>query len=854
MKKILLVTTAVLITVQSIAQPWLDKYNGQKVTLQQIEEDYRRHLETVADIEGSNEGKDYHFERWLNFWQGRTDENGYLVSPRKHWDEAQKLKQLHSRAAAKGTSDEVNWTFRGPTNDLALNRGVGRINVVEFHPTNRDTYLIGTPGGGIWRTTDDGNTWTVLDDFLPVLGVSDIDYNPLNPNTVYICTGDRDANDTYSMGVFKSTDGGNTWNVTGFQYGFTETKQTTGLVLNPLDTNSLTLATTDSIFKSFDAGKTWHATYPGSYKQILYHPTDTNILYVASANSILRSADGGMTWNSVQSYNSSRVEMAVTPASPNILKAVVAKKDYGLEGIYSSTDTGKTFTKIYSDSSCNTNILASTPKGNKCEGQGWYDLSIAISPINPDHMVVGGVNTWFSKDGGFYWEIANQWSNTVTGVTRVHADKHCHKFHPLEPGTLYECNDGGISKTLSPMSGTSIWNSLTDGLGITQFYRNAVAGNASFVLGGSQDNGTKMLTGGTSTHMSGGDGMDCQIDPADSNILYTSSQYGELKRSNDGGGKFTDIQNNIPGKPKGAWITPIVLHPLGSNLIFAGYEKLYMSSTEGQTWQELSPDFGTDMDRIALTKHSADYIYIMTSTNNHSIRYTTDFGTKWNNLKSLTNGPASDIMVDPRSKDSLWVTYRNYVGNKVAMIDIKNDTLYHLYNDGLPQVPVNCITYDEMGKTFYIGTDLGVYYMESHKNKWEYFNNGTLPNVEVFDLGINPTTQTLWAATYGRGMWSSPLHESTVGIHTIPLATDVITIAPNPNYGEFTISTDNQLVKGHNSIVRIINMTGTVVWEQQVKVNSKGKALINVDLPRGTYVVEIMKENLAFARTKMVVY
>lgn len=855
MKKILLILLSIVVGSPAIAQPWLDKFDGQKVTLEQIAQDYRSQLQSVVDEEGTHEGTDYHFERWLNYWEGRTDKNGYLVSTRKHWEEYKKQQELYSKSLSKGTSNQVNWTFHGPDNTVGGHRGIGRINVVEFHPTDTNTYLIGTPGGGIWRTTDDGASWTVLDDFLPILGIADIDYNPINPNTIYICTGDRPASDTYSMGVFKSIDGGNTWDTTGFQYGFSEAKKTTGLVINPLDTNSLTLITTDSIFKSFDAGKTWKSVHPGSYMQILYHPTDTSILYVASTTAILRSTDGGMSWKSTMSYSSRRIEMAVTPANPSLLMLVVARStNSGLEGIHRSTDTGKTFTQIYSDSSCNNNILANAPKGDVCGGQAWYDLSIAISPTNPDHIVVGGVNTWYSTDGGYYWRIANQWTDKITGVALVHADKHFHKFHPLKPSILYECNDGGIYKSGNAMTDNSIWNTLTNGLGITQFYRNAVAGNASFVLGGAQDNGTQMLSGGFASHISGGDGMDCHIDPTDSNIVYASSQNGEIKRSKDGGKKFEDIQNNIPGKPKGAWITPMALHPLGSNLIFAGYNKLYASSTEGNSWQELSPDFVTNMDRIALTKHSADYIFIMTSTSSHIIRYTTDYGAKWNNIKSLHIGPASDIMVDPNSKDSLWVTYRNYTGDKVAVIDIKNDTVYHTFNIGLPEVPINCITYDVAGKTFYIGTDLGVYYREEHNVYWTYFNNGTLPNVEVFDLGINPTTQTLWAATYGRGMWSTPLHNSTVGISTVPLAADVITIAPNPNYGEFSISTTNAQVKGKSSIIRIINMTGAVAWQQEVQINSDGKALISADLPRGTYIIELQNQNLIFAKTKMVVY
>ncbi|MBW7914867.1 MAG: hypothetical protein H3C54_14460, partial [Taibaiella sp.] len=716
MNKYYILTALILTSISTQAQPWLDEHHGQKVKLQDVVDAYKSSKtadpEKISDHEIHFEKKDYHFSRWLYYWEGRTDEQGYLVSPRKQWEEAVKVREQikKRRTSAKGTSTDVNWTFRGPENPLAGNYGLGRINVIEFHPKDTNTYMIGSPGGGIWRTSDDGDNWVPLNDFLPVLGVSDIDYNPQNPNTIYICTGDRNASDTYSMGVFKSTDGGITWDTTGLQYGFTEQKKTNGLLINPLDTNSLTLATSAGIFKSYDAGATWQSRQTAFFQQIIQHPADTAIMYAygyttSGTGQFYRSDNGGFSWQITASFPSTRrIEIAVTKANPAIVKLVAAGLDYGLEGIYNSTDTGKTFVKIFDDQNCDSNILASSSRGNRCGGQGWYDLTIQISPVNENHVIVGGVNTWFSTDGGENWTVANQWNNTLTGVTIVHADKHCHKFHPMQPGVLYECNDGGLYKTLSPMSSNAIWQNLSEGLGITQFYRNAVSDNAAYVLGGAQDNGTKMLTGGTSKQMTGADGMDCHINPSDSNILYTSQQYGELRRSTNGGQNFTDIQNNIPGDPEGAWITPFLIHPNASNILLAGYNKLYYSTDQGDTWNAISPDFISNMTRIAVTSLDDEYIYTLaTGSSNSTLRYTTDFGDNWIELTSLSSPQSniSDIMVDPYHKDSLWVTYRNYTGDKVAVVNIKTKT-WSKFNVDLPEVPVNCITYDAQNKVFYI--------------------------------------------------------------------------------------------------------------------------------------------------------
>ncbi len=862
MKKLLLVIVASVFCATLYAQPWLDgieKKNGRiklqdVVDAQSARNNYLTPETNTTKEETEYEGYDYHYQRWLWYWEGRTDADGYLVSPAKQWYELKKLQQ--SRAQAKGTlSKDVNWSFQGPTNPLGENKGIGRINAVEFHPTDTNTLIIGSAGGGVWRTTDNGLSWQVLNDFLPVLGVSDVDYNPQNPNTIYVCTGDRDANDTYSMGVFRSVDGGTTWDTTGFQYSFTQLEKTNGLLVNWVDTNSLTLATSGGIYKSYDAGKTWNMTYGGSFQQILYHPTDTAIMYTAGLKGSIqvhRSIDGGATWQQTSNFSGAiRCVIAVTKADPSIVKAITSNQQYGLEGIYSSNDTGKSFTKIFDDDTCKKNILASSSKGNRCGGQGWYDLTIQISPLNANHLVAGGVNTWYSTNGGNSWKVANQWKNTVTGVTLVHADKHMHMFHPLKPGTLYECNDGGIFFTESPMSSNGIWNDLTEGLGITQFYRNAVAPSAMYVLGGSQDNGTKMITGGTSKHMTGADGMDCQIDPIDSNVLYTSQQYGELRRSTNGGDNFTDIQNNIPNKPKGAWITPIVISPSNNQTIFTGYRQVFHSPNRGDNWYPMSDSVYDNIDRIAVTPLNHNYMYFSV---NNIIQYTTNFGNDWKNIINNNTGSVSDIMVHPENPNRLWVTFRSYNGDKVSMYDIDSGRWYK-HTKNLPAVPANCIEYDHTNKTYYIGTDLGVFYREKESDDWLEFNNGTLPNVEVIDLGINSTTNQIWAATYGRGMWKSPTHKSTVGVATlIPYRNDVITIAPNPNKGIFNIHTDNDLLKGSVVNAQILNITGAVVWNKNLTISNAGNTSITADLPKGTYIVQLIDNGTVFTKTKMIVY
>jgi len=806
------------------------------------------------------EDKNYHFSRWLYYWENHLDQHGNMVSPARtmqEWNRYRQSKKQH-RVMAKTTADQSQWEFKGPSYSPGAYRGLGRINVIAFHPTDSNTLIIGSAGGGAWRSVNDGMTWTPLYNNLPVLGVSDVDYNPQNPSVIYICTGDRDASDTYSVGIMKSTDGGQSWNMTGLQYAPSQFVLTNELLINRLDSNSMLVATSEGLKKSYDGGQSWTDVSNGHFKDIEYHPTDTSIIYAASYennSNIYRSTDGGATWSKMTSFTSTRrIALAVTPADPHMVMAVVATGSSALKGIYRSADSAGSFTRIYGDENdCSLNILATplTLDVSTCNGQAWYDLCIAISPTNPNQILVGGVNTYQSMNGGLSWEIVNQWYSGLPGVETVHADKHFLSFHPIRTGVLYEGNDGGIYKTSNPAA--LLWNDLTNGMGITQFYRNAVADVAPFVLGGSQDNGSKRInfTGTLFNELTGGDGMECQIDYIDPGIFYTSIQNGEINRTTNNGSSFDNISNNIPGNPTGDWITPFLLHPTDPITLIAGYRHIYVSYDRGDSWVDISPSFsisGPFVRRLAMTP--ADDQMIVAVTGNSTIRYTQNFGASWTTVPGVPSGRISDIAIDPWDKNKLWVTFSGYGTTKVQTYDL--NTGWMAMNDSLPDVPVQCFLADPVNNTKYIGTDVGVFYRDTSMNHWEMFSNG-LPTVEVTDLGVNQATGEIWAATYGRGMWKSPKHMTATGIADMPYAFDVITVAPNPNRGDFRIVTSNTALLGQAVEVTMVNLTGQVIMKQHATFGSDGQLQVKAgDLPKGTYIVDVNKSGVRFARTKMI--
>jgi photosystem II stability/assembly factor-like uncharacterized protein len=835
-----------------------------------------------AKKEGANDeeaDKNYHFDRWKWYWQQHLDPNGYLVSPLKTWNEWEKYNHIRAGAKTTGASSAL-WSFVGPDSSGDYSNGspgsgVGRINCVAFHPTDPNTYWIGSPGGGGWKTTNNGLTWTCMTDQLPLLSISEILYNPLNPNTMYICTGDRDGDDYYSIGVLKSYDGGNTWNTTGLTWDISTVNLANSMVINPSDTNTLILGTSLGIYSSHDGGNTWVLS-PSSatgfdYKQVLYHPTDTNIVYATShyndstsaSAQIFRSADGGYTWTQVTTFTDAyRISLAVSPAAINIVVASVAEatgsNQYGLNGVWHSTDTGHTFTEIFTGGCTgHNNLLSFNADGTGCGGQGFYDLPIAMSPTNANDVYLGGVNAWRSTNGGTSWTIMNQWSEDLGGVVTIHADKHFMGFQPTVPGRFFETNDGGVYWSDNPTS-TTTWNDVTNGLGITEFYRVAVSGAANYIIGGAQDVGTKLIEG-PSQDLLGGDGFECWIDPVDSNIAYASLYYGQIYFLDSVGG--SEISTNIPGMPQGGWVTPYIIPPSCTNCLLAGYQDVYSTTDYGTTWSDISgPLTGGDLLRVAASYTDHNTVYA-SEDGSANIYYTSTFGTSgWTTLPPPpgTGDMVSDIKVDLHTPTKLWVTFSGYGGPEV--MSYSPSAGWVSYNTGLPDVPVDCIQIDTSNGVKYAGTDIGVFYRTDTMASWQPFQTG-MPVVRVNDLQINYATGQIWAATYGRSLWQSPKQVYTPAdtttsstAVTTPASVEAFNVAPNPSHGSFTITLNSKTVTAKNVNVHITNSAGSTVWDELVPVNGNTSQVNTRHLAAGEYIIEVNNGEHNIGRKKVVIY
>ena len=260
--------------------------------------------------------------------------------------------------------------------------GIGRLNCIAFHPSNTNTCWVGAAAGGLWVTTNNGSSWTCLTDNNGALAVSDIviptDY--ATSNTIYIATGDKDHWDNRSIGVLKSSNGGSTWNNTGISYTLSSGNMVNRLLLDPNNNQIIIAATTTGVYKTTNGGITWNTQLTATnFIDMESKPGDFNTLYGSTTTgSIYVSANGGTSWTQAF-YNGSayRIELAVSANQPAWVYAVAANSASGLYGIYKSTNSGISYTQVFSGTTLN--LLGWNSDGGDAGGQGWYDLCLAAA-------------------------------------------------------------------------------------------------------------------------------------------------------------------------------------------------------------------------------------------------------------------------------------------------------------------------------------------------------------------------------------------------------------------------------------------------------------------------------------------
>ncbi|MFA5417038.1 MAG: PKD domain-containing protein [Bacteroidales bacterium] len=710
-------------TGNSLTPKWVEMMQDPGVNFYDVQQEANLWFESHKKGKGSGYKQ---FKRWEYLTEQRVYPSGDRLNHPQLWDE---ITRFNEKYPATEKSSRSNWSTLGPVTSANVtghwSPGIGRINVIALEPGNDQTIYIGSPSGGLWKTVNEGLNWEPLTDYQPVLGVSAIAIDPDNTDIIYIGTGDKDANDNYSVGILKSMDGGQTWNTTGMEWNIYQNRTISKLLINPNSPNILFAATTSGLFKTEDAGATWANILSGDIDDLEFKPGDPNTIY-AITRRFFKSVDGGASFTETTGVPiSSRAQIAVTEANPEYVYFYSSGS-----GIYRSGDGGDSFT-FRSDQ---------PTSGN----QAWYDLALCVSHVNPEEVHLGEFNTWKSSNGALTWTETTDWT-WGNSVGYTHCDIHEMVYYG---GTMYVGSDGLITKTTDD---GATWINLTEGVGIRQFYRIGTSKNDPYkILGGSQDNGTSVYSYDHWHEWLGADGMECLPDYSNSDIVYGTSQNGTFYKSN-AGGNFGDLNIAQPGE--GNWITPFVIHPTDPQTLYVGNSEVRKTTNGMNSWSTISSFGMGNLENLSISESDPNYLY---TSKTAKIYRTKDGGESWTNISSgLPNLSITYIAIHPENPEIIAVSLSGYTDGEKVYMSTNGGATWTNYSRNLPNIPANCVAF-YLGNLnpLYVGMDVGVYYIDENQTDWMSFIDG-LPNVIVKELEIQNNSQLIRAATYGRGLWET---------------------------------------------------------------------------------------------------
>lgn len=708
------------------------------------------------------------FKRWEYMMQFKIDEQGNRLPADQFYKEVMAFK------SQKGVASEANWTNIGPIN-LPANtgtgqpNGMGRINAIAFHPSNVDIIFAGAPQGGLWVSEDGGDTWEVLTDQQPTLGVSSIIVNYNNPDEILIGTGDRDAGDSDGMGVFKSTDGGQNWIMSNNGMG----NRTVGrMIQDPNDADIIIAATDGGIYKSTDMGENWVSTQGGNFKDIAFKPDNSDVVYTITASTFYKSTDNGDSFTNSSSGlpSGSRGALAVSPADPEVVYVLLsAGSVYGSTS--KSTNAGDSWTVM----STSPNIFDYSCGGTGGSGQGWYDMDIAVDPTNADFVFVGGVNTWISTNSGSSWQIKSHWYGDC-GVDAVHADMHVYEINPLN-NRLYNGNDGGLHYT---DDNANNWTQISSGMAISQIYKMGSSATVKdLVINGYQDNGTATYTPDGWKTVMGGDGMDCLIDWEDPSYSYGEYYYGAIDRIKNNSQNQGRITNGI--SEDGAWVTPYLLSHANSNTMFVGMKGVWRtnnvkaSSTSQVQWTKITSFSGSNCSMLEQSDANADILWVGKGSTVYMTLDANADSPTWNQLSNLPgSGDVRSIATDPSDEDRVWIVRGNGIYYSEDLCETWSDL-----TGSLPAIPMRSIVYYKNSVDgLYVGAEAGIYYKDDSMSDWVLYTEGfplssVVTELEIYYDAVNPSGDMLRASTYGRGLWETPMFQGQLAAEFMADQTEI---------------------------------------------------------------------------------
>lgn len=696
--------------------------------------------EAEAYFENNDKGKGSGYTPYMR-WKVANEPIYYpngdrtTINLRKTYAAAQKIRR---QSASQKSMSQASWSELGPASLDSITAhyspGLGRIEEVWADSYGGDTLYCSSRSGGWWRSYDGGNSWENTTDTLPVTGVNAFSVNP--ENSLEIVINVRNAINGYTHGVYKSNDGGTSWQMTAFNPGttalggFGNNATVYDIRHNTTHPDTIYIATSQGLWRSVDGLTSVNNVYNESINSVLSHPTNPDIVYLARRSSgqrdnIYRSTDGGGTWSVTETLtnnNDSRLTLHTVKSHPDLLVASSGT------GVFFSEKDAQNFFFI------NSGVSGST---------------FAISDTDPSVMLRGVLDIYRSDNYGSTWTQATEWYLPGASNTNyVHADFRC--SYSVN-GTIYAGTDGFMVKTAD---GGVSWGILTNDNGIREYYKLGQSQSHRDVVSvGSQDNGSSYYREGTWYEWVGADGMEQIVHPCNPDWAVGSIQYGNKRRTKNGAQSHTGI--NSHESLNLYWIAPLAYDPLDAGTIYSLGNKLVRSDDWGDNWTTLH-DFGVTCNRLAIAENDNQ---LMIATDREDIYKSMDGGSSFTQIgTSLPNFFIADIAFDPQDDQTFVVLYDQWQDNNQRVF-ITHDagSTFQNISHNLSPLPGRSVVIDHSAShNIYVGTEAGVYVMPMGGTTYAALYDN-LPPVGVRELEIHYGSNTLRAATWGRGLWQAPL-------------------------------------------------------------------------------------------------
>ena len=679
----------------------------------------------------------------------------------------------------------------------------GRVVGFAVHPHDRSHYYVAAGSGGVWKTTNAGTTWTPVFDGEGSYSIGCVVLDPTNPNVVWVGTGENNSQRSvgYGDGVYKSTDGGRTW----ANVGLKQSEHVAKIHVDPKNPDTVYVAAQGplwsaggdrGLYKTTDGGKTWdrilNVDEHTGVTDFVVDPKNPSVIVAATyqrrrhvwtiinggpGSAVRRTTDGGKTWAKVggglPGGELGRIGLAAAPSDPDTLYAIVEAPDRA-GGIFRSTDHGLTW-----------------EKRNPFDAQAQYYAHLVVDPTDKNRLYAMNVNIQVSEDGGATLApLPGRWK---------HVDNHELWIDPKDPRYLLCGCDGGVYESFDRGAN---WH-FKPNLPITQFYDVACDEGGPFyhVYGGTQDNytlggpaRTRSAHGITNADwfvVQGGDGFHCKVDPTDPLTVYGEFQYGGLCRYDRRTGQRVQIQpQSGAGEPplRWNWDSPLVISPHKPTRLYFAANRLFRSDDRGDSWTAVSPDLTRQLDRNSLPvmgklwgpdavfKHGSTSLYgnivalaespkteglIYVGTDDGLIQISENGGKAWRKVEQFPGVPertyVSKLVAGQHDASTVFAAFDNHKNGDFAPYLLRSTdagkTWASIAGDLPPRGTVYCVVEDHGAPNLlFCGTEFGLFFTADGGKKWQRLRNG-LPTIQVKDLCVQRKADDLVIGTFGRGIY-----------------------------------------------------------------------------------------------------